>query len=167
MDFEHDSLLVMVTSVATGVDFHGENEHLATNVTVHVPRSDNEIQWPAIIVALYGDQADALETLEKTTRTVAELGFPTMISEDYKVNFRQGNRLIAGLVHANITKFRWSRDKGVEQVQFMIHARADGTAIGRISEQLRKKCRLETVSHQSELDLDGAAETEPEQTAPA
>lgn len=151
--FDYDALICHVTNLKTGTDHHGDDERLAVDVKLQISKAENGKDWPAIIVDLYGDQDDALETLEKTAVTVPDISFDRE-HDDYKINFRQSTKVLASLSHAKLSKFSWEITKGAESVSMNIHAPADGKTIGQIAEHLHKKIRLEVVSHQSELDLD-------------
>lgn len=158
MGFEYDSLITHVQNVKSSREFHGEDELLAVDFSLKITRAENEGEWSDIMSYLLDDSPEqALTTIERAALGVSSLVFDAEY-DDVKINVRQSTKKVAAFVHAKISKFRWATEGGSEFISCNCRALSDGAQIGALCEQLRHKVRIETVSHQSELDLDGDGE---------
>lgn len=152
MIFEHDKLVAHIRHVNPRTERHGEDEKLACDVSARIMKAENEQHWPEVLQSLCLGDDEAEGIVASVADCVVALPFKAAFS-DHKVNFWQGNRKPAALVHCKVNKCRWSSEDGAQFINLRIQAQADGETIGAIAELIDHKVRLEFVQQQGELPL--------------
>lgn len=158
MNFEHDALVVYLKGVSPKAPKPGENEesHPAVDLTLQIDHGYSESIWGEILhtfMGVDGEQADYVALLDALA---AWLDSPVKFGRTFDhhlAKFWLSTELVAEVLPAKIHKAKidWANDHHDTRIVFTVTGNLPGDTIGRLTEYLGQKLRLETLNPQPDM----------------
>jgi len=139
--FDHDSIVCFVGKPTLFVEQHGEEEMLCVAVQLRVMEPE---AWAKVGASIWETDPEGASNSFASLQVAGEGVFTLKCSVDeYRVNFRQGNKKIVSLDHAKIDKVKFNLDD--VGMTFRVKAHASGEVFGKLAELTHQKVRIDTT----------------------